>query len=101
MSASASLDLFFVYIVRCSDDSFYVGHTSNVDERVIAHNEGRGAVWTACRRPVILVYQESMSSAEDAVAREWQIKRWTHAKKLALINGDQAKLKALSKRRSH
>ena len=100
MSASASADSFFVYVVRCSDDSLYVGHTSNVDERVIVHNEGRGARWTACRCPVILVYQESQSSAEDAIARERQIKRWTHAKKLALINGDKAKLKALAKRRS-
>ncbi|MGN6504819.1 MAG: GIY-YIG nuclease family protein [Tepidisphaeraceae bacterium] len=99
MSASANADSFFVYIVRCADDSLYVGHTSDVNERVKVHNEGRGALWTACRRPVILVYHEPQASAENAVARERQLKRWTHAKKLALVNEDLAKLKALAKRR--
>jgi predicted GIY-YIG superfamily endonuclease len=107
MSASAPADSFglssskgfFVYILKCSDGSLYVGHASNVDERVKTHNEGRGASWTACRRPVTLVYYESASSVEKAVARERQIKRWTHDKKLALIAGDLGKLKALAKRR--
>ncbi len=100
MCENASSDSFFVYIVRGSDDSFCVGHTSNVKERVVDHNEGRGAVWTACRRPVILVYQQPRSSVEDAVARERQIKGWTHAKKLALVCGDIAKLKALARRQN-
>jgi predicted GIY-YIG superfamily endonuclease len=107
MSASARADSsvpsasrgFFVYILRCSDDSLYVGHTSNVDERVKVHNDGRGAFWTACRRIVTLMYHESQPSEENALARERQIKRWTHAKKLALIDGEKARLKSLSKRR--
>ena len=100
LSASASADSFFVYIVRCADESFYVGHTSNVDERVKAHNDGRGALWTSCRRPVTLAYEESLPSEEKAVTRERQIKRWTHAKKLALINGDRESLRSLGKRKS-
>jgi predicted GIY-YIG superfamily endonuclease len=99
MSASASPDSFFVYILRCSDNSLYVGHTANMEERVKVHNDGRGALWTACRRPVVLLYWEPYALEVDAIARERQLKRWTHAKKLALINGDQAKLKALAKRR--
>jgi predicted GIY-YIG superfamily endonuclease len=107
MSASASdfgefsrvASSFFVYIVRCNDGSFYVGHTSDVPERVNVHNKGLGALWTAFRRPVVLVYQEFCSSKEMAVARERQIKRWTHDKKLALINGDLQRLKSLAKRR--
>ena len=99
MPASASADSFFVYILRCADDSLYVGHTSNVDERLKVHNDGRGASWTACRRPVVLAYWEPQPLEEQGIAREGQIKRWTHAKKLALINGDRAKLKALAKRR--
>jgi len=99
MSASAQADSFFVYMVRCSDDSLYVGHTSNIEERVQVHNEGKGAQWTACRRPVVLVYWELQPSEEKAVARERQLKRWTHAKKLALINGDLVGLKSLAKRR--
>ena len=88
-----------VYLLHCSDDSFYVGHTSNLRDRVKVHNEGRGATWTACRRPVSLVYCEAAHSEEDAIRRELQLKGWTHAKKLALITGDLARLKSLSKRR--
>jgi predicted GIY-YIG superfamily endonuclease len=99
MSVSASADSSFVYILRCADDSLYVGHTSNIDERVKAHNDGCGAQWTACRRAVTLVYQETHPWEDDAITLERQLKRWTHAKKVALINGDRAKLKALAKRR--
>ena len=100
MSASASASSFFVYIVRCADDSLYVGHTLNVEDRLNVHNNGRGALWTACRRPVVLAYQEQLPSELKALARERQIKRWTHAKKLALINHDMERLKTLSKRRT-
>jgi predicted GIY-YIG superfamily endonuclease len=99
MSASASADSFFVYILRCYDGSLYVGHTSNVLERVKIHNEGRGALWTACRCPVTLVYQAPHASEGNAIARERQIKHWTHDKKLALANGDRTKLKSLARRR--
>ena len=101
MSASATADSFFVYILRCADGSLYVGHTSDLPNRVDVHNDGRGALWTACRRPVTLVYQESHSTEPAAIARERQIKGWTHAKKLALISGDLALLKSLAKRRVH
>jgi predicted GIY-YIG superfamily endonuclease len=97
--ASASADSFFIYIVRCANDSLYVGHSADVHTRVRCHNNGLGAAWTAARRPVVLVYTETAQSEEAAVKCERQIKRWTHAKKLALINGDQAKLKSLAKRR--
>jgi predicted GIY-YIG superfamily endonuclease len=90
---------FFVYILRCADGSFYVGRTSNIPERLRTHNDGRGALWTATRTPVALVYQEPCRSEQAAAARERQIKRWTHAKKLALLEGDRTKLKSLVKRR--
>ena len=89
----------FIYILKCADGSFYVGHTCSVEDRIKLHNEGRGALWTSCRRPVTLVYMESLPSEKQAIARERQLKRWTHAKKLALINGDRATLKSLAKRR--
>jgi predicted GIY-YIG superfamily endonuclease len=91
--------LFVVYILQCADGAFYVGHASDLEARVLLHNEGRGAIWTACRRPVKLVYQERFNSELKAIARERQLKRWTHAKKLALVNGDRASLKSLAKRR--
>jgi predicted GIY-YIG superfamily endonuclease len=96
MSASASADPstlssskgFFVYILRCADNSFYIGHTQNIEERVKLHNDGRGALWTACRIPVTLVYEARHPSELQAIQRERQLKRWTRAKKLALMNGD-------------
>jgi predicted GIY-YIG superfamily endonuclease len=82
---------------RCSDDSFYVGHSENVEERIAAHNDGRAAFWTICRRPVRLVYRESCATEAAAVKRERQIKKWTRAKKQALVEGNKATLKRLSR----
>jgi len=89
-----------VYLLRCSDGSYYVGHTENLKNRIFLHNSGRGAVYTAVRRPVTLVFQESANSKLEAVKREKQIKRWSRAKKKALIQGDIALLKELSESRS-
>jgi putative endonuclease len=99
MSEDASGSSSFVYIVQCADGSLYVGHTSDVNERVNVHNEGRGARWTAVRRPVSIVYFEPHPSEDKACVRERQIKRWSHEKKRALISGDLQKLKSLAKRR--
>jgi predicted GIY-YIG superfamily endonuclease len=95
---TTSSGTYFVYIVQCSDSSLYVGHTLNVQERMKLHNAGRGATWTACRRPVELAYQESHQSEQSAVARERQLKRWTQFKKMASSNGDWASLKVFAKR---
>jgi len=89
-----------VYILRCSDGSYYVGHTKDLKARIPLHNSGRGAVHTAARRPVVLVYQEPAASKADAVKRERQIKRWSRAKKEALIRADIALLKALARPKS-
>ena len=91
---------FYVYVLLCSDESYYVGHTEDVDQRLKVHNEGRGSKWTAARRPVELVYQESVDDVASAVRREAQIKKWSRAKKEALIAGDRQRLKSLSKRKS-
>ena len=87
----------FVYILQCTDGSFYVGCTQDVDLRVKAHNEGKGAVFTAKRRPVKLVFFESHANIEDAGKRERQLKRWSRAKKTALIHADYGELRGLSK----
>ncbi len=92
--------MYYVYILRCADDSFYVGSAQDLDARVKAHNDGRGASYTFKHRPVGLVYSEAFPSEDMAVTRERQLKRWTRAKKKALIAGDLERLKRLSKRRS-
>ncbi len=76
-----------VYIVRCADGSLYTGYAVDVDRRVLAHNEGRGAKYTSGRRPVTLVYSESFESLSDALKREIQVKGWPRVKKEALIAG--------------
>ena len=91
----------FVYILECSDYSYYVGHTENVASRLKAHNYGKGALYTRLRRPLTLVYQEQVNSKQAAIKREQQIKRWSKAKKEALIGGDYQALKILSKCRSN
>jgi predicted GIY-YIG superfamily endonuclease len=106
MTASASADSsqqasFFVYILRCADGSLYVGHTSDVETRVKKHNAGRGAQWTACRRPVTLLYKEQHPTDLQAITRERQLKRWTRAKKLALIHNNRPVLQSLAKRQLH
>jgi predicted GIY-YIG superfamily endonuclease len=88
----------FVYILRCSDGTFYVGHTDDVAARIVAHQAGTGSTYTAARRPVELVYRETHTSLESAVARERQLKRWSAAKKEALVSDDLARLKQLAKR---
>jgi len=77
----------------------YVGHTSDLSARVDWHNRGLGSQYTAIRRPVQLVHSEEFKTLPEAVARERQLKTWSGQKKEALIAGDSARLKALSKRR--
>ena len=75
-----------VYIVRCSDGSFYTGYTGHVEQRLAAHNNGKGAKYTASRRPVELVYRETFTDRFEAMKREYRIKCLTRAKKQALID---------------
>ncbi len=87
----------FVYILKCADGSIYVGSAHDLEDRLKRHNSGNGAVFTALRRPVKLVYQEPYKYLDDAIKRERQIKKWSRAKKEALINGELETLKKLSK----
>lgn len=89
----------FVYILRCADDSFYVGSTRDLNARLKTHNDGRGSTYTLKRRPVRRVYSETFCSEAEAIQRESQLKRWSVAKKESLIMGDIQKLKRLSKPR--
>jgi predicted GIY-YIG superfamily endonuclease len=89
--------MFVVYILECADGSYYVGHTNNLSTRLKAHEAGTAAAHTRERRPVRLVYSEQQPSREAAARRERQLKGWTHRKKAALVDGDIASLRALSR----
>lgn len=75
----------FVYIVRCKDNSLYTGITNNIKKRIKTHNAGRGAKYTRARRPVELVYSETHHDKSSASIRESQIKKLTRQEKLLLI----------------
>lgn len=74
-----------VYIVECADGTLYTGWTTDVDRRVQAHNEGKGAKYTRARLPVRLVYCETCADKTTALRREHAIKHMSRAQKLALI----------------
>ena len=77
--------MWHVYIIHCSDDSLYVGSTTDIDRRLKEHNTKKGGSYTCTRTPVKLKYQEEQPNRIAAQKREAQIKRWSRAKKLALI----------------
>jgi len=79
----------FVYILRCADGTLYTGYARDVAERCEAHNQGRGAKYTAGRRPVVVVYQEEVSSVGEALSREHALKQLTRAEKEALIGASR------------
>ncbi len=75
----------FIYIIECSDGSWYTGYTTDIARRVAEHNRGEGAKYTRGRTPVKLIYQESFSSRSSAQKREYEIKKLPRAKKEELL----------------
>lgn len=75
----------YVYIVECSDGTFYTGWTNNLDKRIEQHCNGTGAKYTRGRGPVRLVYHEEFNDKRDAMRREYEIKRYSRINKLKLI----------------
>ena len=80
--------MFWIYILRCSDGSFYTGHTDDLERRIDQHAFGVSDCYTFSRRPVVLVYVQACESRIEALTAERQIKGWSRAKKLALVAGD-------------
>ncbi|MDD5341525.1 MAG: GIY-YIG nuclease family protein [Patescibacteria group bacterium] len=95
-----SLTSYYVYIVECSDKSYYTGVTNNIDRRIWEHNNDEDSKhYTYNRRPVILKYLESFQNIDSAIVREKQIKGWTRKKKEALMRGDENELFRLARGR--
>jgi putative endonuclease len=89
----------YLYLLLCSDGSYYVGHTSNLELRMWEHQHGEGGSYTSQRLPVRLVFSEELPTVHDAFLAERQVKGWSRAKKNALIQRDFEALKELSKNR--
>lgn len=79
----------YTYILRCADNTLYCGWTNDLEKRLAAHNAGLGAKYTKPRRPVELVYHEEHGTKEEAMRREFQIKRLSRAEKLLLIQKEK------------
>ena len=75
----------YVYILRCNDDSLYTGWTNNLEKRIKAHSDGKGAKYTRARVPVELVYFEVFEDKIEAMKREYAIKQLKRKEKLELI----------------
>jgi putative endonuclease len=91
----------FLYVLRRSDGSFYVGITRTaLEARIAQHNAGSFGGYTATRRPVTLVFSQWFDRITDAVENERKLKKWSRAKKEAFVRGDFAALRQLSARRS-
>ena len=91
---------YYLYKLRCSDSSYYVGHTNDLEHRLAAHERGATEGYTLSRRPVELVFSEQFSTRQEAFHRERQIKGWSRARKEALIKGGWDGLVELSNKSS-
>lgn len=76
----------YTYIVECQDGSYYTGWTNNLEKRIQAHNDGKGAKYTKSKRPVRLVYYETFETKREAMQREYAIKQMTRLEKEQLVN---------------
>ena len=86
----------YTYILQCANGQYYVGSTTDIEQRLREHQAGIGANFTRKHLPVKLVYVEDFASIELAFARERQLHGWSRAKKEALIKGELDSLRSLS-----
>jgi putative endonuclease len=90
--------VFWVYILRCSDGSYYAGHTDNLDNRIDEHQSGLGCSYTSSRLPIELAWSQECTTREEALAAEMQIKGWSRRKKEAMMRGNWADVAMLAKK---
>ena len=88
----------WMYILECSDGTYYVGSTKDLEYRLSEHQAGKGARYTSRRLPVKLVYSEEFERVVDAYTREKQVQNWSRAKREALIHGKPGALPKLAKK---
>lgn len=94
------MKVYYVYILQCSDDTYYTGVTSNINLRLEEHQKGSYPnSYTYKRRPLKLVFHAEFTNIEIAIEREKQIKKWSRVKKEALINNEFEKLPNLAKKK--
>lgn len=85
--------MYYIYILKCKDGTYYTGYTNNIEKRVRIHNDKKGAKYTRGRTPVTLVYKESFATKAEALKREYMIKQMSRAEKEALIHSKAEELR--------
>jgi len=94
------MKVYFVYILKCADRTYYTGFTSNLENSIKEHKTGKHRdSYTYFRRPVTLEFYAEFTNPNIAIEVEKQIKKWSKAKKEALINGAYDKLPNLAKKK--
>ena len=83
---------FCIYILLCSDGSFYTGYTKDLEARIKLHENGKGAKYTKSHRPKKIAYVEEFGSRSEAMKREKEIKKLSHQQKLDLVNSQSKKI---------
>jgi putative endonuclease len=95
------MNLYYVYILKCSDGFLYTGITNDIDRRYSEHQDGLNKnCFTYKRRPVEMIFYQEFNDVEQAIYFEKKIKKWSRKKKIALANGDYDMLKVLSECRN-
>ena len=93
--------MFWMYILKCADNSYYTGHTDNLENRLTQHvSKASVSCYTATRLPVELVFSQAFATRDEALASERQVKNWSRKKKEALINSDWVALSLYAKRKN-
>ena len=92
------MDYFYVYILKCSDGSYYTGHTNDLEYRLSQYTQKVTQGYVTNRLPFRLVYHEPFPTRDEALQAELRIKKWSRKKKEALINQDWKLLKKLAKK---
>jgi len=95
-----SISVFWVYLLRCADGTYYTGHTDDLERRIGEHASGTCGGYTATRLPVELVFSQECPTRIEALNFERQIKGWSRAKKVALIRGDWEEISRLARNKS-
>ena len=90
---------FYAYLLRCSDGSYYAGHTEDLEYRLAQHQDGTLGGYTSKRRPVTLVWCDTFTERDQAFWAERKLKGWSRAKKEALIAGDWDLIRELARNR--
>src|SRR5579871_4499510 len=90
---------FYVYILKCIDRSYYIGHTDNIEKRISEHESNVYECYTSSRLPIQLVYVQTFGTRAEALDSERQLKKWSRKKKEALIEENWSKISMLAKKK--